>query len=267
MSQDRAHSGQVAVITGAASGIGAATARLLAERGAAVVLADLPQSAGAALAAEIAADSGAETRFVPTDVSDAAAVDRLVATARTAFGRIDILFNNAGIGSFAAVPDLAPEEWRRVIASDLDSVYYGCRAVIPLMRAQGGGAIVNTASASGLAADFGFAAYNAAKAGVINLTRAIAIDHAREGIRANAICPGPVDTPILGPVLAVEAVRAAWHEAVPMGRLAQPREIAEVVAFLVSGAASYLTGAAIAVDGGLGAHTGQPNLMKLLATP
>ena len=89
----------------------------------------------------------------------------------------------------------------------------------------------------------------------------------RKNIRANAICPGPVDTPILGPVLAVEAVRAAWHEAVPMGRLAQPREIAEVVAFLVSGAASYLTGAAIAVDGGLGAHTGQPNLMKLLATP
>lgn len=261
MSQDHGLSGRVAVVTGGASGIGAATARLLLARGAAVVIADLASSQGAALAAEL----GQSALFVPTDVASGNSVEALMQAAQARFGRLDILFNNAGIGSFAATPDLAPEEWHRVIATDLDSVFYGCRAAIPLMRAQGGGAIVNTASASGLAADYHFAAYNAAKAAVINFTRAVAIDHAREGIRANAVCPGPVETPILAGISAIPEVRAAWHEAVPMGRFASPEEIAEVVAFLVSDAASYVTGAAIVVDGGLGAHTGQPNLPKLLA--
>ena len=253
--------GKVAVVTGGASGIGAATVELLHGEGAAVAIADLPGEAGPALAARL----GERAIFVPTDVSDQSAVEALVSAAADRFGRLDILFNNAGIGSFAATPELAVADWRRVMAVDLDAVFYGCKAAIPRMRENGGGVIVNTASASGLAADYHFAAYNAAKAAVINYTRAVAIDHAREGIRCNAVCPGPVETPILSGVSAIPAVRAAWHEVVPMGRFARAGEIAQVVAFLASDEASYLTGAAIPVDGGLTAHTGQPNLAKLLA--
>ena len=260
MARDLRFEGKVAVITGGALGIGAATALLLHSEGASVVIADLPGEAGNRLVAKL----GERAIFVPTDVSSCEAVDALIKAAVARFGRLDILFNNAGIGSFGATPDLPVEDWRRVIAIDLDAVFYGCKAAIPAMRATGGGVIVNTASASGMAADYHFAAYNAAKAGVINYTRAVAIDHAREGIRCNAVCPGPVETPILSGISAIPEIRAAWNEVVPMGRFARPEEIAEVVAFLASDAASYLTGAAIPVDGGLTAHTGQPNLPKLM---
>ena len=260
MAQGSRFRGKVAVITGGASGIGAATAELLHAEGAAILIADLPGDTGPALAAKL----GEHAAFQPTDVSSADAVEAMVQAAVQRFGRLDILFNNAGIGSFGATPELPVEEWQRVIAIDLNGVFYGCRSAIPVMRAQGGGVIVNTASASGLAADYHFAAYNAAKAGVINYTRAVAIDHAREGIRCNAVCPGPVDTPILQTISGIPEIRAAWDAAVPMGRFAQPGEIAEVVAFLASDAASFITGAAIPVDGGLTAHTGQPNLPRLL---
>jgi meso-butanediol dehydrogenase/(S,S)-butanediol dehydrogenase/diacetyl reductase len=260
MAQGSRFRGKVAVITGGASGIGAATAELLHAEGAAILIADLPGDAGPALAAKL----GERVAFQPTDVSNPDAVEAMVQAAVQRFGRLDILFNNAGIGSFGATPELPVEEWQRVIAIDLNGVFYGCRSAIPVMRAQGGGVIVNTASASGLAADYHFAAYNAAKAGVINYTRAVAIDHAREGIRCNAVCPGPVDTPILQTISGIREIRAAWDAAVPMGRFAQPGEIAEVVAFLASDAASFITGAAIPVDGGLTAHTGQPNLPRLL---
>ena len=175
------------------------------------------------------------------------------------------MFNNAGIGSISPIEALSIEEWRKVIAIDLDGVFFGLRAAIPALRSSGGGAVVNTASASGMAGDYGFAAYNAAKAGVINLTRTAAIDHAREGIRVNCICPGPVDTPILAGVQAVPGLRGDWEERVPMGRFARPEEIAEAVAFLASDAASAVTGVMLPVDGGLTAHTGQPNLIKVFA--
>lgn len=263
MAQARFHegfAGRVAIVTGGASGIGAATVRRLHAAGASVVVADLAASAGAELAAAL----GDRGLFVATDVADPDAVQALVDATMARFGRLDILVNNAGIGCFGATPDLAVAEWQRVIAIDLNAVFYGCRAAIPAMRQSGGGAIVNTASASGMAADFQFTAYNAAKAGVINYTRAVAIDHAHENIRCNAVCPGPVDTPIIAGVTGVPELHEIWNQCVPMGRFARPEEIAEVIAFLASDAASYVTGAAVPVDGGLTAHTGQPNLAKLM---
>lgn len=253
--------GKVALITGGASGIGAAAARLLHGEGASVVIADLDAAGGQALAEELGAGRAV---FQPTDVSDFAQVEAAVACAVARFSGLDVLFNNAGIGSLSAIPDLPVEDWKRVLAINLDGVFFGCKAAIPVMQRQGGGAIVNTASASGMAGDYGFAAYNAAKAGVINFTRTAAIDHARDNIRVNAICPGPVDTPILAGVQAVPGLRSQWEDCVPMGRFARPEEIAEVVAFLASQAASFVTGVAVAIDGGLTAHTGQPNLPRVM---
>jgi meso-butanediol dehydrogenase/(S,S)-butanediol dehydrogenase/diacetyl reductase len=131
------------------------------------------------------------------------------------------------------------------------------------MRARGGGVIVNMASASGLAADYGFAAYNAAKGGVVNYTRSVAIDHAREGIRANAVCPGPIETAPKANIDRIEGARDRWEDSVPMGRFGTPDEVAAVVAFLASDEASYVNGATIVVDGGLLAHTGQPNFPRM----
>ncbi|MFT3729389.1 MAG: SDR family oxidoreductase [Terricaulis sp.] len=250
------------IVTGGASGIGAAAVRRFYNEGASVLIADLNDELGEALARELGAERALYRRV---DVADWAQVDAMVKAAQAAFSKLDVLVNNAGIGSFAATPDLSIEEWRRVIDIDLNGVFFGCRAAIPVMRAQGGGAIVNTASASGLAGDYGFAAYNAAKGAVVNFTRAAAIDHAREGVRINAVCPGPVNTPIISGVFAIPGVKDAWDERVPMGRFAEPDEIASVIAFLASEDASFITGANIAVDGGLTAHTGQPNLPRMLA--
>ena len=253
--------GRVAIATGGASGIGAAFVRRLHGEGASVMIADLDAEKGAALAAEL----GERAAFREVDVADPAAMAALAQATAETFGGIDVLFNNAGIGCFGETPDLDIEQWKRVIAINLDAVFYGSKAVIPFMRQRGGGAIVNTASASGMAADFAFTAYNAAKAGVINYTRCLAIDHARDGIRANAICPGPVDTPLLVTgVDAIQGLRADWERRVPMNRFADPAEIAAVAAFLASDDASYLTGASIPVDGGLTAHTGQPDLRPLM---
>lgn len=249
---------RVAIVTGGASGIGAATARLLAGGGARVVIADLPESAGAALAAEIGG------RFVACDVAERAQVEALVAAAIDAFGGLDLLVSNAGIGSFGEAPDLDPETWRRVLAIDLDAVFFGARAAIPAMRARGRGAIVNVASISGMHGDYGFAAYSAAKGAVINFTRTLALDHAKDNIRVNSVCPGLVDTPITGALKTVPGLADIWLSGIPMGRAAQPEEIAQVIVFLLSDAASYVTGSNVVVDGGVTAHTGQPNLVKLM---
>jgi meso-butanediol dehydrogenase/(S,S)-butanediol dehydrogenase/diacetyl reductase len=252
--------GKVAVITGGASGIGLATARRLHAEGAAVVIADLNDDLGEAAAGAL----GERALYRHADVAVWDDVEALIEDAVQTFGGLDVLFNNAGVGSFGQTPDLEIEAWRRVIDIDLTGVFYGCRAAIPRLRQRGGGAIVNTASISGLAGDYSFAAYNAAKGAVVNYTRAAAIDHARENIRINAVCPGPVDTPLIAAVNSMQGIRQTWDECVPLGRFARPEEIAAVVAFLASDDASYIVGACIPVDGGVTAHTGQPNLPRLL---
>lgn len=250
--------GRVALVTGGASGIGAATARRLAQEGARVMVADLDEAKGK----EVASELGDQGAFHGVDVSDLEQVDALVAATAERFGRLDVLFNNAGIGSFGETPDLDPEQWHQVIAVDLHSVFYGCRAAIPHLRAAGGGAIVNTASISGVAADYGFAAYNAAKGAVSNYTRTLAIDHAREGIRVNAVCPGLIATALSKVLLDQPSIMEDYTERIPMGRAGTADEVAATVAFLASDDARYVTGHCLVVDGGITCHTGQPNFTR-----
>lgn len=250
---------RVAIITGGASGIGAATARLMSAEGAKIVLADLNAESGAAMVAELGAE---KTRFVACDVSRQADIEALVAETMKTFGQIDILFNNAGIGSFGTSVEMEAAQWEQVIAVDLHSVFYACHAAIPHMKP--GSTIVNTASISGLGGDYRFAAYNAAKGAVINYTRSLAMDHARDGIRVNALCPGLIDTPITAATKEIPGLIEDWVSRIPMGRAAQPEEMAEVVAFLASDAASYVTGTIMVADGGTTACTGQPEIARFI---
>jgi meso-butanediol dehydrogenase/(S,S)-butanediol dehydrogenase/diacetyl reductase len=252
-------SGKVAVITGAGSGIGAATARRFAAEGATLVLSDLNDANGQELAKEVGAAA-----FIPADVTDSARVEALMQAAVDRCGALHILCNNAGIGAYGKAPDLEIETWKQVVDVDLTAVFYGCKYAIPHLRKAGGGTIVNTASISGLFGDFGLLAYNAAKAGVVNMTRTVAIDHARESIRVNCVCPGPIDTPLLQPLLAVPGVEEGYRDCVPMGRVGKPEEVASVITFLASDDASYVTGAAVVVDGGLTAASGQVSFTRLL---
>lgn len=253
--------GRVAVVTGGVSGIGVEIVRLLAGGGACVVVGDLNAEAGQALVAELGADRLA---FARCDVADSAQVQALMALADARFGGLGLLFNNAGIGSpLADTPALPEEAWQRVIAVDLHAVFYGCKHAIPLMRQRGGGAIVNTASISGLAGDHGFGAYSAAKGAVINYTRTLALDHAHENIRVNALCPGLVETPLTAGVKAM-GLDTLWAQGIPMQRAARPLEIARTAVFLASEDASYITGSVLVADGGVMAATGQPNLLRLI---
>lgn len=261
----RALAGRVALVTGGTSGIGAATVRELAAHGARVVIAGIEDEAGAAMVDELRALHGSNAAgYVHADVALIEQVQAMVAAAEQAHGRLDILVNSAGIGNYGETPDLAPQQWDRVLAVNLNSVFLACKFAIPPMRRQRGGAIVNIASISGMAADYGLTAYAASKGAVINYSRALAIDHARDGIRVNAVCPGLIETPLTAGVLAVPAVRDAWSAQVPLNRPGRPEEIARLVRFLASDDASYITGAIIPVDGGVTAWTGQPDVARLL---
>ena len=179
------------------------------------------------------------------------------------FGKLDIVFNNAGIGSLGRVDSIDLDAWHRVIDVDLNAVFYGCRAAIPHLRTNGGGAIVNTASISGLFGDWGVPAYNAAKGAVMNLTRAMAADHARDNIRVNAVCPGGVETAMTDSLVKSRRAAEQYERLVPMARMGVADEIASAVAFLASDDASYVTGHGLVVDGGVTATTGQPNFSAL----
>jgi meso-butanediol dehydrogenase/(S,S)-butanediol dehydrogenase/diacetyl reductase len=242
------------VITGAASGIGEATARRFSREGAMVVLADLDADALGRVAADLPPE---RTRVQVVDVANAADIEAMIAAAIDAFARLDVLVNNAGIHLAGGPTDVTDDQWRKVMAVDLDAVFFGCRAAIPhLERTRG--SIVNTASVSGLGGDWGMSAYNAAKGGVVNLTRALALDLGRRGIRVNAVCPTLTRTGMAADATG-DADRLAGFEArIALGRICEPHEVAAVIAFLASDDASFVTGINMPVDGGLSASNGQP---------
>lgn len=241
--------GKGAIVTGAASGIGRAAAALLARGGARVLLADRDVVAVTAAAAAIVDEAGvAFAREV--DVSDEASVAAMVAFAVEAVGRVDVLVNAAGVLAHGSVVDTEPEEFRRVVDVNLTGTYLCSRAVLLAFLNAGGGSIVNLSSSTGAHdAIQGAAAYVASKGGVTLLTRAMAIDHAARGIRVNAVAPGPTATPIIKSALSSEELEA-FAATLPVARLGEPEEIAEVIVFLASDAASFVNGAIFAVDGG-----------------
>ncbi|RVT89413.1 SDR family NAD(P)-dependent oxidoreductase [Sphingomonas crocodyli] len=249
--------GKVALITGAASGIGAATARLMAAEGAAIFAVDIAADKLDAFVTELGGQAVAHV----ADLSDGDQAEAMIDACIAKFGKLDILVNNAGIGALGKAADLDPAMWRKVIAIDLDAVFLASRKALPHLIAAKGN-IVTTASISGMGADYGFAAYNSAKAGVLGLTKNLAIDYAAQGVRVNAVSPGPIDTPLMAHMPA--ELLAEFGRVTPMGRVGKAEEIAKVIAFVASDDASYLTGQNIAVDGGLTAHTGQPDIVGFL---
>jgi len=244
---------KVALITGAASGIGRATALLFAREGAAVALADLNTDAVQRVAGEIA-QSGGRAFFESIDVTRAADCRRLVERAIHEFGHIDILFNNAGIIRRATVLDLSENDWDRVMAVNVKSIYLLSREVIPHMQKAGGGTIINTASGWGLTGGAKAAVYCASKGAVVLLTKAMAVDHGSQQIRVNCICPGDTDTGMLreeAQQLGEDNSRFLAEAAKrPLGRVGTPEEIAQAALYLASDASSFVTGSALVVDGG-----------------
>lgn len=252
---------KVYLVTGGASGIGEAVVHYLAQHGGKVVIADLNDEAGAKLLAQYPD----VLRYQHTDVTDFAALEAACALAEQSFGRLDGAVNSAGVGSLGSTVDMPMEEWHKVIDIDLHGVFYSCRAAIPLMRKTGGGCIVNIASLSGVRADYGFAAYNAAKAAVINFTRTIGLDHAAENIRATAVCPGYIATPLTAVPGSIDAINDDWINRIPLGRAGTAEDIASLVVFLLSPASSYITGTEIVIDGGMGSTNNQPNIPAIFA--
>jgi len=244
---------KVALITGGASGIGRDSALLFASEGAAVVLADIQDEAGLATAAEIEA-AGGRAHYVHADVSSAEDVQSMVAAAESTFGKLNVLFNNAGIMHSADGDAVDTDEatWDLTMSINLKGVFLGCKYGIPALRRAGGGAVINTAS---FVAQLGAAtpqlAYTASKGGVLALTRELAVVHAREGIRVNALCPGPLRTELLMSFLDTEEKRQRRLVHVPMGRFGESHEMAKAALFLACDDSSYVTGSTFNVDGGL----------------
>ena len=258
--------GKVAAITGGASGIGEATARRFAAEGAAVALADIDAERGRTVAREIEG-AGGRALFVETHAGREADAVRFVRAARERWGRLDALVNNAGMRLYQTVVDASEESWDAILAVNVKGYAFCAKAAIPLMRETGGGSIVNVASIRSVVAGGNMVQYDTTKAAVAGLTRAMALDHAADGIRVNVVCPGSVDTPMLRASAAqfgggrpVEEVVRAWGTSHPLGkghgRVCSAAEVAEVIAFLLSDRASFMTGTEVKVEGGLLAGLG-----------
>jgi NAD(P)-dependent dehydrogenase (short-subunit alcohol dehydrogenase family) len=246
---------KVAIITGAWSGIGLATARRFAAEGAVVVIADVKD---ASPVANELVGTGAEARFVHTDVSNASQVEALFEQTLSTYGRLDVLVNNAGIELPKRITDTAEAEWDRLMDVNLKGVFLCSRAATVAMKHQGGGVIVNVGSELGLVGGSEIAAYCATKGGVVQLTKAMAVDHAADGIRVNCVCPGPVTTPLLEATIQgsadPEKERRSILDKTLMKRFGHPMEIASAILFLASDESSYMTGSILVVDGGATAH-------------
>ncbi len=243
--------GKVALVTGAGSGIGRATARLMAHEGAKVVLVDWNLDGAQETEAQIR-EAGGDAIAIKADVSQASDVEAFMQKAVDTYGKLDIIFNNAGIeGVRSELAEATEENFDRIISVNLKGVFFGIKYAVPHLVRNGGGSIINTASVAGLVGTMGLGHYAASKHGVVGLTRTAALELANRNIRVNCVCPGGVDTPMVARLRAAQPQSMPQPgSASPMGRLAQPEEIAQMVVFLASDAASFVTGAAIPVDGG-----------------
>lgn len=246
---------RVAVVTGGVKGIGAACARALVEAGARVGVLDVDEEAGAQLCAEL----GNAVRFFPADVSQGGAVERAFEAIRAQLGAPTLLVNNAGIQHYGTVTETSEEEWDRVLGINLKSLFLCSKAALPGMLEAGGGAIVNMASVQSFVSQARVAPYTTSKTAILGLTRSIAIDYAPL-VRCNAVCPGSIDTPMLRQAVALspdpDAVLQECRTGNPLGRIGTPTEIADLVLYLLSDKAAFITGQAIRIDGGLGLETG-----------
>ena len=245
--------GKVALISGGATGIGAATARRFVAEGAAVTIGDVREEEGEQLAAALAGD-GARALFVPLDVRREADWERAVAQTVARFRHLDVLVNNAGIYARRLLTETTPADWDRMMEVNAKGVFLGARAVIEAMRAAGGGSIVNLSSVAGLVGSGIATDYNASKGAVRLLTKCIAIQHARDNIRCNSVHPAPVDTPMGQASMPEGEIRRRRLEEIPLGRLGTVDEVAWAIVYLASDESSYTTGAELAVDGGLTAR-------------
>jgi NAD(P)-dependent dehydrogenase (short-subunit alcohol dehydrogenase family) len=248
---------KVSVITGAASGIGKATALVFAREGAKVMCADINAEGAEAVARQIV-DTGGEAESIKVDVAVEAEVKEMVAQTVARWGRLDVLYNNAGIGYGMPVTQVSEEDWDRLMDINLKGVFFGCKHAIPEMLKNGGGSIVSTASDAGLLGTAMLSPYCASKGGVVLFTKSLAVEWGAMGIRVNCVCPGVIRTPILDPFLATAQAAGASAEDVwarmarvhPVGRVGEPEEVGRAVAFLASDEASFITGVALPVDGG-----------------
>ncbi len=248
--------GKVVIITGAGSGIGAATARRFSRDGYAVTLVGRRKSKLLDVAKEL--DAG-RTLVHVADVSDQAAAEAMVQATISAFGHLDVLVNNAGIARMGPFLDMAVEDWRKVMAIDVDGVFFSIRAALPkLLETKGN--IVNVSSVSGIGGDWNMSAYNAAKGAVTNLTRSLAMELGSKGVRVNAVNPSLTFTEMTDGMKDDEALMAKFAERIPLGRGAEPAEVADVIAFLAGRDARFVTGVNLPVDGGLSASNGQPKV-------
>jgi NAD(P)-dependent dehydrogenase (short-subunit alcohol dehydrogenase family) len=246
--------GKVAVLTGAASGMGRATARLFAGEGARVVIGDVDKKGGQSAVEEIK-DLGGEAAFVVCDVAKEADVIHLIETAKRKYGGLNTIFNNAGIEQpVTPSHEVSEELFDRVMDINLKGTFFGCKHAIPLLREAGGGTIVNNSSVSAFANVGGNISYGASKGAIMSLTRILAIEYAKDNIRVNAICPGVIDTPMnrrnLERATDQEAIQRKWMEATPLGRMGTPEEVARTVLYLASDMSSFTTGIGLLIDGG-----------------